>query len=242
MADANERINTIERDLAETVRIQQRNERFLERFSREMDEFKSEMRTFQSEMKDFKSEMLEFKSEMKDFKDEMKGFKSEMLEFKDEMRESKREMDRKWGDLANKLGTVVEDIIAPGLPGVLRSCFGVDPDEVYVRYRIRHPRTRDRVREFDIVAVGGERIFLNETKSNPRLEYAREFVESLDDFFEWLPRYRHLQLVPIFSSLSLPDDVIAYLSDRGVYAMMLGEDHLEIVNLEDVGGEAAGSP
>ena len=89
MADANERINTIERDLAETVRIQQ------------------------------------------------------------------REMDRKWGDLANKLGTVVEDIIAPGLPGVLRSCFGVDPDEIYVRYRIRHPRTRDRVREFDIVAVGG---------------------------------------------------------------------------------------
>jgi len=222
VADANERINTIERDLAETVRIQQRNERFLERFSREMDEFKSEMRTFQSEMKDFKSEMLEFKSEM--------------LDFKDEMRASKREMDRKWGDLANKLGTVVEDIIAPGLPGVLRSCFGVDPDEVYVRYRIRHPRTRDRVREFDIVAVAGERIFLNETKSNPRLEYAREFVESLDDFFEWLPRYRHLQLVPIFSSLSLPDDVIAYLSDRGVYAMMLGEDHLEIVNLEDVGG------
>ena len=127
MADANERISTIERDLAETARIQQRNERFLERFSREMDEFKSEM----------------------------KDFKSEMLEFKNEMRASKREMDRKWGDLENKLGTVVEDIIAPGLPGVLRSCFGVDPDEVYVRYRIRHPQSRDRVRELEIVAVGG---------------------------------------------------------------------------------------
>ena len=208
MADANERISTIERDLAETARIQQRNERFLERFSRDMDEFKSEM----------------------------KDFKSEMLEFKNEMRASKREMDRKWGDLANKLGTVVEDIIAPGFPGVLLRCFGVDPDELYVRYRIRHPQARDRVREFDIVAVGGERIFLNETKSNPRMEYARAFVESLDDFFEWLPRYRDLELVAIFSSLSLPDDVIAYLSERGVYAMMLGEDHPEIVNLEAVGG------
>ncbi len=188
-------------------------------------------------MDEFKSEMKDFKSEMLEFKDEMKDFKSEMLEFKDEMRASKRKMDRKWGDLANKLGTVVEHIIAPGLPRVLRSCFGVDPDELYVRYRIRHPQARDRVREFDIVAVGGERIFLNETKSNPRMEYAREFVESLDDFFEWLPRYRHLELVAIFSSLSLPEEVIAYLSERGVYAMMLGEDHLEIVNLEAVGGE-----
>ena len=51
---------------------------------------------------------------------------------------------------------MVEDIMAPGFPGVLRRCFGIDPDELYVRYRIRHRRSRDRVREFDIVAVGGE--------------------------------------------------------------------------------------
>jgi hypothetical protein len=40
-------------------------------------------------------------------------FKPEMREFKDEMRFSKREMDEKWGALANKLGTIIGDILAP---------------------------------------------------------------------------------------------------------------------------------
>jgi hypothetical protein len=35
----------------------------------------------------------------------------EMPEFKQEMREFKVEMDRRWGELANRLGALVEDVV-----------------------------------------------------------------------------------------------------------------------------------
>ena len=190
---------------------------------------------FRDKTERFQDEMREFKDEMSEFKDEMREFKEEMREFKEESRSDRKTMNRKWGELANKMGTVVEDIIAPGLPGALRDCFGVDPEEMLVRLRLRGIRERGTTKEYDIVAVAPPYVFLNETKSNPRMEYVNAFIDSLPEFFEWLPRYSHLQLIPIFSSLYLPQPVVDRLSAAGCYAMMLAEDHLEIVNFEAIG-------
>jgi len=52
--------------------------------------------------------MARFAQEMREFKDEMREFKNDMSEFKDEMRAARRALDKKWGDLANKMGTIIE--------------------------------------------------------------------------------------------------------------------------------------
>ncbi len=213
MADTERRLSAVERHLRETASLQQQTDILLQEFIENVN--RSSAKTD------------EFKVEMREFKDEMR-------EFKEESRADRKKLSRAWGDLANKMGTVVEDIIAPGLPGVLRERFGVDPEEMLVRLRLRGKTQRDATREYDIVAVAPPYVFLNETKSNPRMEYVNEFLESLSDFFEWLPRYSHLRLVPIFSSLYLPQAVVDRLSEAGCYAMMLDDDHLEIVNFDAV--------
>ena len=38
----------------------------------------------------------------------------------------KKELNKKWGELANKMGTIVEDIVAPGLKGVGARYFGIE--------------------------------------------------------------------------------------------------------------------
>ena len=90
------------------------------------------------------------------------------------------------------------------------------------------------VKEYDIVAVAPPYVFPNETRPNPQMEYVREFIDSLPERFHWLPRYSHLHLVPIFSSLYLPPDVVNHLTVAGCYAMMLDDDHLEIVNFDEL--------
>ena len=42
-----------------------------------------------------------------------------MREFKDESRQQNREMNRRWGELTNKLGTMVEDLVVSSLPRVV---------------------------------------------------------------------------------------------------------------------------
>ncbi|HEC97425.1 MAG TPA: hypothetical protein ENI58_04615, partial [Nitrospirae bacterium] len=63
-------------------------------------------------------EMREFKDEMREFKDEMREFKDEMGEFKDRTEKMLSAQNKRWGEIANKMGTVVEDIVAPNIPRI----------------------------------------------------------------------------------------------------------------------------
>ena len=57
------------------------------------------------------------------------------------------EAQQSWGALANKFGTLVEDMVAPSFPGVLRRYFGVEAvDEQIVRWPKHHPTDRSRMK------------------------------------------------------------------------------------------------
>ncbi|MDZ7760305.1 MAG: hypothetical protein U5L00_08635 [Desulfovermiculus sp.] len=125
---------------------------------------KREMSNFKREMQDFKDEMRGFKDEMRVFKDGMNDFKDEMRVFKQEMRASKKENDRRWGDLANKMGTLVEDIVAPSLPRIVREDFGcAEIDDIMLHRRVRNKSNPAQVREFDAIVVAGDMVYINET-------------------------------------------------------------------------------
>src|SRR5438552_168532 len=49
---------------------------------------------------------------------------AEMREFKAESRAAGTRIDRQWGELANRMGSLTEDIILPGIPTVFRHIFG----------------------------------------------------------------------------------------------------------------------
>ncbi len=213
-------------------------------FKDEMREFKNEMREFKNEMQDFKDEMREFKDEMRDFKDEMKEFKDEMLEFKDEMKlwrdevdKERKEMNRKWGDLANKMGTLVEDIFAPGVPDIARIYFGCDDIEDYMVRRIRKkPGSKDIRKEFDIIAVCKDKVILVDVKSTVRQSYVdnfEQFVKS-GSFHEFFPEYKDKKLIPIFASLYLTDEQVKDLTKRGLYAMAMSSDAIDILNFKEI--------
>ena len=135
---------------------------------------------------------------------EMKEFREEMKEFREEMKASRAELNKKWGELANKMGTIVEDIVAPNIPTIAAAYFNRKTLGFFAsRVRKEHHEEPGRIREFDIIAVGGEYLFLNETKSTPRQEYLKAFADNHREVFEYFPEYKDKILIPIFSSLSL---------------------------------------
>jgi len=243
------RVDRLERVMMELAYQARRTEMEIEALSIEMKEFKDEMLEFKNEMKEFKNEMLEFKNEMKEFKNEMRGFKDEMLEFKNEMREFKNEMkefkdeirddiresNKRWGALANKLGTIVEDIIAPAIGPVLKKYFQCDPEEIAIRIKKRKGDLKD---EFDAVAVCENRVFLFEVKATPKPEYVTEFKEEKTESFKKLfPEHRDKELTLIFASLRLEDDIINLLTKLGIYGMAYREwEYMDILNFDEVSG------
>ena len=261
MIPVEERLSIVESALAEfiiqTNRSLHRLEREMKDFKDEMKEFKDEMKDFKDEMKDFKDEMKDFKDEMKDFKDEMKEFKDEMKDFKDEMKEFKDEMkefkdemkdfkdearqDRKtmnkqWGELANKMGTLVEDLIAPAVRPVLKKYFGeaVIPD--FMLRVQRHVKRTGEKGEFDVIAVGEQAVSLVEAKSRPDRQSLLEYKErTVPRFRKLFPEYKKRPLVPIFASLSFSDELIELATKESVYLLAYREwEYMDILNFEAV--------
>jgi len=152
-----------------------------------------------------------------------------------EMREFKREMNKRWGELANKMGTLAEDIVAPNINGIAREYFGCkDLDFFGVRIRKKNTKDTSKVREFDVIAVCDDKVIINETKSNPKIEYINEFINVLKEIYDYFPEYRDKKIIPIFSSLYIPEDLVTYLTKNRIYAMAMKDDTMDLLNFEQV--------
>jgi len=196
-----------------------------------------EMRGFKNEMKDFKNEMGDFKDEMKDFKDEMKDFKDEMKDFKDESIRERRAMNKQWGELANKMGTLMEDIVAPAVRPVVEKYFKVEVNDFMIN-RKRKDKNLGLTGEFDVIAVSNEHLFLVETKSTPRKQYLNEFMENIEKFQKLFPEYSDKKLIPIFASLRFDENIIHLANDRGVFLLAYREwDYMDFLNFDAVAGD-----
>jgi Sec-independent protein translocase protein TatA len=190
---------------------------------------------FQKEMKDFKDEMKDFKDEMKEFKDEMKDFKNEMSQYKEDSIRERREMNKQWGALANKMGTIVEDIVAPAVRPVMEKFFSEEVNYIAVNVRKKDSSLGLRG-EFDVVATSKSYLFLIETKSSPRIEQVVDFKQVVIPRFRQLfPEFDALQLIPVFSSLRFDSNVIEFATQQGIFAMAYREwDYMDILNFEEI--------
>ena len=160
---------------------------------------------------------------------------AEMREFRDEGRASRKEMGRRLGELANQLGTVVENIVAPNIPRMAKEFFGFsDIEDFMVRRQVRNKHDCSKRREFDVIAVGEDAVIINETKSKTRIGYVDDFIELLDQVFDYFPEYAEKKIIPIFASLYLDESVINYLTQNRIYAMTMGGETMEIVNFQQM--------
>jgi Skp family chaperone for outer membrane proteins len=152
-----------------------------------------------------------------------------------EWQKERRELNKKWGELANKMGTLVEDIVAPNIPRVAKELFGINEVEDFsVRRIVKHPSDKSRIKDFDALLIGKDAIILNETKSTTRQSYIEDFIAFIPTVFEYLPQYAGKKVIPIFSSLYIPENFVNFLTNNGIYAMAMGEDTMEILNFNDI--------
>ena len=157
-----------------------------------------------------------------------------LADMRQQAEQDRRELNKKWGDLANRLGTVAEDIVAPNLPRIAREQFGcpAEPDDFMVRRWVRHKVDNSKRREFDVVVVYPDKVLINETKATPRLNYIDDFIAVMADIHGYFPEYQGKEIIPIFAGLFIPDNLLRYLTKHRIYALGMGEQTMELLNWE----------
>jgi hypothetical protein len=233
--------------------IERDTQAFKDEVRRDTEALKAEMRVFKDEIRrDTQAFKEAIERDTQAFKDEIRrdtealkvalqasaerlenDLKESRQQLENDLKESKRQWNKQWGELSNKLGTIVEDIIFPASRPVIESVFGVKVQQIATRVFRQQGNLRA---EFDVVAVSERQVFLIEVKSTPRFDYLTDFVESRISVFRQLfPEYASLDLVPIFASLSIPEDVVRAATNRRVFVMAYREwEYMDILNAKEL--------
>ncbi|MBI1930164.1 hypothetical protein HYR99_38675 [Candidatus Poribacteria bacterium] len=103
-----------------------------------------------------------------------------------------------------------------------------------VRRKVRNKRERSKRQEFDVIAVGEEQIIINETKSRPEVKDVDEFIDLLGEVKDYFPEYTGKRIIPIFASLYMDESLVKYLTRRKIYAMVMSDETMGIVNFQQV--------
>ncbi|MEW6416510.1 MAG: hypothetical protein AB1480_00095 [Nitrospirota bacterium] len=226
MPTVEEKVDRLEKVLAEFISSVRESRIHTEE---ELREFKnsvkeSQMRT-EEELREFKNSVRESQIHTEV---EIKAFKDEMKAFKDEMRQINREMNIKWGEMARKLGTITEDLVAPSIPRIVKEEFGLEVEFLGIRMK---KRLKDgRVKEYDAIAVAGEYVFVDETKSTLESEDVKDFVKDIQIFREFFPEYKENKIIGILASLYVDENVIRYAENTGFMVLSVGDQLMEVKN------------
>jgi hypothetical protein len=153
----------------------------------------------------------------------------------EEMRQWRFQAQKQWGEIANKLGSFVEDIVAPNIPRIGRQILGkeVENEELLAapRLRVWHPQDPSRMREFDYVYATRRGWIIVESKNDPKLKDIDAFREGIGEAKDYFPQYASLVLHPLFASLNIPDHVVAYCTRHRIYAFGLASETMQLLNL-----------
>ncbi|MEW6363769.1 MAG: hypothetical protein AB1714_03920 [Acidobacteriota bacterium] len=186
-----------------------------------------------SAVAEMKASTEAFKAEMRDFKAEMRDFKAEMRAFKVNVENDQKERNRQWGALASRLGTIIEDIVAPAVRPAVREYFKKEPDWIGMR---PIKRLGGEEYEIDALAVTDTQAFVVEVKTSPKTPHVDELLEKTSLFARFYPEYAGKRVVPILGSIVFPPEVVVYASKKQVYALAFREwQYMDILNFADVG-------
>lgn len=217
MEEVEERVGTLEAVLGQFI-VQ--TEKVLKRMERDTATFKEEVRRDQQQRDE----------NMKLFREEIRR---DQFILKDTM-------NQRWGELANRWGTIVEDVIAPNLPAIAERYFGCTAIDTFAlrvekRNQVRKDDIKSPKQEFDAILACEQYLFVNQTKAKATSEGVKNFVEKqLKKIFEYFPEYEGKTIIPIFSSLSIPEATLKYLTKNKIYAMSPKGDTMDLLNFDEV--------
>jgi len=144
-----------------------------------------------------------------------------------------RASTKKWGELSNRMGRLAEDFVAPSIPRILHTITSYPNGQIdmsAVRLRRRHPADHGRSQEFDVVAVCGDYVLINETKSRLNVKDVDDFVDLMTQARDFFPEYADRHFIGALASLYVDESVVRYGQNQGLLILGLGDDLMKVLN------------
>jgi hypothetical protein len=155
----------------------------------------------------------------------------QLLEMQQQAEKERKEFNRQLAGISDRLGNLIEDMVAPNAPRIARTLFKDDEVQASaVRVRRRHASDPGRNIEIDLLVAGRRHLLVCEAKSSVTAEKAVAFLEKTRSITEFFPEFSGFTVLPLIASVAIESSLVAHLSRLHIYALGFGDETMEILN------------
>lgn len=140
-------------------------------------------------------------------------------------------MNKQWGELANKMGTMVEDLVYPSIGKIIKEKFGLEPENIM--QRTERKLADGRRKEFDAIVVAEDKFFLNSTKTTLSNDYVKALINDIATVKDYFPEYKSKKIIGVLAALNIPENALKYAERKGFMVLGVGDEIMECKNSED---------
>lgn len=130
------------------------------------------------------------------------------------------------GELGNRLGQFVEEMVKPAVVKLFRSR-GMDVHRVISDMEANYG---DEGIQVDLLVIDGSEAIVVECKSNLSVEDVNEHIERIGKFKRFWPEYRDFKLFGAVAGMVVPEEVSRYAYRQGLYVLVQNGDIVDIKN------------
>ena len=232
------RITSLEISMADLKEIVAETSRLVAENSRENRESRErsdrEFARFQKEMREDRKELSREMKESKDRTDRiLNELSHDMKKFEEEMQDERRKHNLEMGRIANRQGRMAEDFVAPSICRIMKEALGIDnkiPCIDNFRTKRSYRGDTSKIREFDVIAECLDYVLVNETKTSPTSADVNRLIKTMDVIRDYFPEFKDRKLIGAIASLFLNTSLINYASAKGILALAVGDDLMDIKN------------
>ena len=156
----------------------------------------------------------------------------QLLEIQQRTEKDRKDFNKRWAELSDSMGTLVEDMVAPCAFRLAKAIFGSEEAQACaLRLKRKHPRKSGEMMELDLLASGPSKVLVVEVKRRMDAAKAGEYRAKLGRLPEFFPELAGKTICPAVASVYLDPSVVAFLNREKLYGIAMGEEVMEVVNL-----------
>ncbi|CAK0772301.1 DUF3782 domain-containing protein [Gammaproteobacteria bacterium] len=130
------------------------------------------------------------------------------------------------GNLGNRLGEFVEEMVLPSALRVLQER-GIEVHAIYPRARAKR---KTGGTEIDLLLINTTDAVAIEVKSALSIDHVNEHLERMDRFKMLFPHHAHLNVHGAVAGMVVPEEVAAYAVKCGLFVLVPAADTMQLFN------------
>jgi len=167
------------------------------------------------------------------FKESDKRWKEMTEETNRQFRETDKkikEVSTAIGNLGNRLGEFVEEMVMPSALRLLQAR-GIEVYEMYPRAQSK--RLKKRGVEIDLLLVNSNDVVAVEVKSKLAVEHIDLHLKKLEELKTFFPHYKDFNLYGAVAGMVVTQDVADYGINKGLFVFIPADDSMNLANDTD---------